>query len=124
MTFNDCEQQRSQFSVMNDIVGDKKGHNIVNDNFTHKPEGLWVNLSSIDAWSGSEWGGVSYFWTTTSVYGQDVLCDWKEVLLFEFVRCGDGLLHCFNKLELQTHVISESFLELFDLLGFVLLSDL
>ena len=26
------EQQRSQFSVMNDIVNNKKGHNIVNDN--------------------------------------------------------------------------------------------
>ena len=29
--------KRSQFSIMNDIVNDKKGHNIVNDSFAHKP---------------------------------------------------------------------------------------
>ena len=28
------------FSIMNDIVNDKKGHNIVKDSFTHKPVGL------------------------------------------------------------------------------------
>ena len=33
----------------NDIVNDKKGHNIVNDNFAHKPYGLFV-LSA-----GREW---------------------------------------------------------------------
>ena len=27
---------------MNDIVNDKKGHNIVNDSFTHEPDGLLV----------------------------------------------------------------------------------
>ena len=27
---------------MNDIVNDKKGHNIVNDSFSHKPAGLLV----------------------------------------------------------------------------------
>ena len=26
-----CEQQRSQFIVMHDIMNNKKGHNIVND---------------------------------------------------------------------------------------------
>ena len=31
--------KRSQFSVMNDM-NDKKGHNIVNDSFAHKLEGL------------------------------------------------------------------------------------
>ena len=30
------------FSVMNDIVNDKKGHNIKNDSFAHKPVGLLV----------------------------------------------------------------------------------
>ena len=39
----------SQFSVMNDtmnhIVNDKKGHNIVNDSFAHKPDGLLVKMS-------------------------------------------------------------------------------
>ena len=33
--------KRSQFSVVNGIVKDKKGHNIVNS-FTHKPDGLLV----------------------------------------------------------------------------------
>ena len=32
----------SQFSIMNNIVNDKKGHNIVNDSFAHKPDGLLV----------------------------------------------------------------------------------
>ena len=27
---------------MNDIVDDKMGHNILNDNFAHKPNGLLV----------------------------------------------------------------------------------
>ena len=35
--------KRSEFSVMNDIVNDKKGHNIVNDSFVHKPDGLLFN---------------------------------------------------------------------------------
>ena len=38
--------KRSQFSNMDDItkdiVSDKKGHNIVNDSFAHKPDGLLV----------------------------------------------------------------------------------
>ena len=34
--------KRSQFSVMNDIVNDKIGHNITNDSFAHKPDGLLV----------------------------------------------------------------------------------
>ena len=40
--------KRSQISIMNDImndiVNDRKGqgHNIVNDSFAHKPEGLHV----------------------------------------------------------------------------------
>ena len=42
-----------------------------------------------------------------------------EVSAVEMAYCT-----CFHKLKLQTHVISESVLELFDLLGFVLLSDL
>ena len=32
--------KRSQFSIMNDAVNDKKGHNIVNDSFAHKPNGF------------------------------------------------------------------------------------
>ena len=36
----------SQINIMNDImsdiVNDRKGHNIVNDSFAHKPEGLLV----------------------------------------------------------------------------------
>ena len=43
--------KRSQFSIMDDImndnVNDKKGHNIVNDNFAHKPDGLLVKHGSI-----------------------------------------------------------------------------
>ena len=35
--------KRSQFSVMNNIVNDKKDHNIVNDSFAHKPGGLLAN---------------------------------------------------------------------------------
>ena len=34
--------KRSQFSIMNDIVNDKKRHNIVKDSFAHKPDGLLV----------------------------------------------------------------------------------
>ena len=34
--------KRSQFSVMNDIMNDKKGHNIVNDSLPHKPDGLLI----------------------------------------------------------------------------------
>ena len=30
--------------IMNDIVNDKKGHNIVNNSFAHKPDGLLVLL--------------------------------------------------------------------------------
>ena len=33
--------------IMSDIVNDKKGHNIVNDSFVHKPDGLLVNHGSI-----------------------------------------------------------------------------
>ena len=36
----------SQFSIMNDITkdiaSDKKGHNILNDSFAHKPDSLLV----------------------------------------------------------------------------------
>ena len=32
----------SQFSVKNNIVNDKKGQNIVNGSFAHKPDGLLV----------------------------------------------------------------------------------
>ena len=32
--------KRSQFSMMNEIVNNKKGHNIVNDSFAHRPGGL------------------------------------------------------------------------------------
>ena len=42
---------RSQFSVMNDImnstVNDKRGHNIVNYNFSHKPDGLLVENRNV-----------------------------------------------------------------------------
>ena len=34
--------KRSQFCVMNDIVNDKKGHNIVNDSFADKPHSFLV----------------------------------------------------------------------------------
>ena len=34
--------KRSQFSIMNDTVNDKKGHNTVNDSFAHMPDGLLV----------------------------------------------------------------------------------
>ena len=34
--------KRSQFSVVDAVVNDKKGHNIVNDSFAHKPDGLLV----------------------------------------------------------------------------------
>ena len=36
--------RRSQFSDMNDIMNDKKGHNIVKDSFAHKPDGLLVSI--------------------------------------------------------------------------------
>ena len=43
--------KRSQFSNMDDItkdnVSDKKGHNIVNDSFAHKPDGLLVFIDMI-----------------------------------------------------------------------------
>ena len=32
----------SQFCIMNDILNDKKPHNIVNDSFAHKPDSLFV----------------------------------------------------------------------------------
>ena len=42
------EWQKARFSVindiMNDIVNDQKGHNIVNDTFVHKPDGLLVTI--------------------------------------------------------------------------------
>ena len=31
---------------MNDIVNDKKGQNIVNESFAHKPDGLLVEYSA------------------------------------------------------------------------------
>ena len=34
------DDKRSQFSVMNDIVNDENGHNIMNDSFTYKLDGL------------------------------------------------------------------------------------
>ena len=33
---------------MNNIVNDKKDHNIMNDSFAHKPGGLLANWSSWD----------------------------------------------------------------------------
>ena len=36
--------RRSPFSDMNDIMNDKKGHNIVKDSFAHKPDGLLVSI--------------------------------------------------------------------------------
>ena len=39
--------KRSQFSIMNDIVNYKRGLNIVDDTFTHKPQGLLV-LQELD----------------------------------------------------------------------------
>ena len=41
----------SQFSVLNDIVNNKKGHNILNDSFAHKPCGLLVTFCSEDKFS-------------------------------------------------------------------------
>ena len=29
-------------AIMNNIINDKKGHNIVNNSFAHKPDGLLV----------------------------------------------------------------------------------
>ena len=37
--------KRSQLSVVNDIMNDKKGHNIVNDSLPHKPDGLLSKYS-------------------------------------------------------------------------------
>ena len=34
----------SQFTIMNDVVDDKKDHNIVNDSFADKPDGLLVTF--------------------------------------------------------------------------------
>ena len=34
--------KRSQFSVINDTVNNKRDHNIVSDSFAHKPDGLLV----------------------------------------------------------------------------------
>ena len=34
----------SQFTIMSDIVNDKKDHNIVNDSFADKPDGLLVTF--------------------------------------------------------------------------------
>ena len=31
---------------MNDIVNDRKGHNIVNDSFAHKPDGFLVTIAN------------------------------------------------------------------------------
>ena len=36
--------KKLHFSGMNDIVNDKKGHNIVNDSFAHKPDGSLVSI--------------------------------------------------------------------------------
>ena len=35
--------ERSQLNIINDIVNDKKGHNIANDSFAHNPERLLVD---------------------------------------------------------------------------------
>ena len=37
--------KRSQLSIINDIMNDKKGHNIVNDSLPHKPNGLLSKYS-------------------------------------------------------------------------------
>ena len=34
--------ERSQFSIMNNTMNDKKGHNILKKSFAHKPDGLLV----------------------------------------------------------------------------------
>ena len=34
--------KRSQFTVMDDAVNNKRGHNIVKDSYAHKPDGLLV----------------------------------------------------------------------------------
>ena len=39
LNFVTCKQT---FSIMNDIVNDKKGHSIVNDSFAYKPDDLLV----------------------------------------------------------------------------------
>ena len=36
--------KRSEFNVMNDTVNNKKGHNIMNNSFAHKPDRLLVNV--------------------------------------------------------------------------------
>ena len=43
--------KRSQFSVLNDVVNGKKGHNIVNDSFAHKPDGLHITFCNEDKFS-------------------------------------------------------------------------
>ena len=57
---------------MNDSVNDKKGHNIVNDNFAHKPDGFLVfnapghGIKGNDFMSMSEAG-----WRSMSKAGRD-----------------------------------------------------
>ena len=41
---NNTERQRSQFCVKNETVNDKRGHNIVNDSFAHKSDGLHFDV--------------------------------------------------------------------------------
>ena len=44
LNFVTCKQT---FSIMNDIVNDKKSHNIVNDSFAHKPDSLLVHYITL-----------------------------------------------------------------------------
>ena len=39
--------KRHTFSIMNDIVNNKKGHSIVNGNFAHKSDGLLVSAVGV-----------------------------------------------------------------------------
>ena len=44
---NDKKGHNIVNDIMNKIVNDKRGHNIVNDNFTHKPDGLLVGSTNL-----------------------------------------------------------------------------
>ena len=65
------KNKRSQFTVMNnimnDIVNDKKSHNIVNNRFAHEPDSLLVILVS---------NNISPFW----FYNISVLYLFQQIL--------------------------------------------
>ena len=48
MTFSKLWQKGHNLLLENDIVNDTKGHNILNDSFAHKPDGLLVFLLEMD----------------------------------------------------------------------------